>query len=157
MKLGNVRFVMKNMLLRFLLISTVAVFIAGACRGASGSDPVPPTLPGSYVYAARGSTFKKPWQFSARLDLSPDRRYKFTLDKAIDGKADPRETNIGTYTVSGDHILLREDEGLPDRSHDMHQLLIKADSLIAEVGWTAELFIKGVGAPNIVFVKQRGI
>jgi hypothetical protein len=157
MKLGNVRFVMKNMSLRYFVLSTAAVFIAGGCRAASGSDPVPPTLPGSYVYAASGSTFKKPWQFSARLDLTPDRRYQFTLDKSIDGKADRRETNVGTYAISGDHILLREEQGLPDRSHDMHKLLIKADSLIAEVGWTAELFIKGVGAPNIVFVKQRGI
>jgi len=147
---------MKNMSLRFFLIPSAAVFIAGGCRGVPGSDPVPPTLPGSYVYAAQGSTFKKPWAFSVQLDLAPDRRYKFTLDKTIDGKTDPRETNVGTYAVSGDHILLRENEGLPDRSHDMHKLLIKADSLIAEVGWTAELFIKGVGAPNIVFVKQRG-
>ena len=157
MKLGNAGFVMKNMSLRYFLISIAVVLIAGGCRGASGSDPVPLALPGSYVYAARGSTFKKPWAFSVQLDLAPDRRYKFTLDKTIDGKTDPRETNVGTYAVSGDHILLRENEGLPDRSHDMHKLLIKADSLIAEVGWTAELFIKGVGAPNIVFVRQRGI
>ena len=147
---------MNYMSLRFFLISTAAVLIAGGCRGASGSDPVPATLPGSYVYAARGSTFKKPWQFSARLDLTPDRRYKFTLDKAIDGKTDATERNVGTYTVSGSHILLSEDAGLPDNSHDMHKLLIKADSLVADVGWTAEMFIKGVGAPNIVFVKQRG-
>src|SRR5438132_2297878 len=138
----------------FVIISAIAVLAPG-CRTA-GSDPVPASLPGSYVYAARGSTFKKPWQFSARLDLTPDRRYKFTLDKAIDGKTDATERNVGTYTVSGSHILLSEDAGLPDNSHDMHKLLIKADSLVAEVGWTAELFIKGVGAPNIVFVKQRG-
>ena len=137
-----------------LLVGTAALAL-GACRG-TGSDAVPGSLPGSYVYAAKGSTFKKPWEFSARLDLTRDQHYKFTLDKTIDGKADPRETNVGTYAVSGEHILLRENEGLPDRSHDMHKLLIKADSLIAEVGWTAELFIKGVGAPNIVFVKQRG-
>src|SRR5438552_4914643 len=157
MKLGNAGFVMKNMSLRYFLISIAVVLIAGGCRGASGSDPVPLALPGSYVYAARGSTFKKPWAFSAQLDLAPDRRYKFTLDKTIDGKTDPRETNVGTYDVSGDHILLHEGEGLPDRSHDMHKLLIKSDSLVAEVGWTAELFIKGVGALNIVFVRQRGI
>jgi hypothetical protein len=41
-------------------------------------------------------------------------------------------------------------------SKDAHKLLIKPDSLIAEVGWTSELFLKGLGAPNVVFVKQRG-
>ena len=138
----------------FVIISAIAVLAPG-CRTA-GSDPVPASLPGSYVYAGRGSTFKKPWQFSARLDLTSDRRYELTLDKTIDGKTDPTETNEGSFTVSGDHIQLREDTGMPDRSHDLHKLQIKADSLIGEVGWTAELFIKGVGAPNVVFVKQRG-
>ena len=138
----------------FLIIGAIAVLAPG-CR-TTGSDPVPASLPGSYVYAGRGSTFKKPWEFSARLDLMSDRRYKLTLDKAIDGKPDPTETNEGSFTVSGDHIQLREDTRMPDRSHDLHKLQIKADSLIAEVGWTAELFIKGVGAPNVVFVKQRG-
>jgi len=138
-----------------LLIACIAVLAAG-CRN-SASDPVPAGLPGSYVYAGQGSTFRKPWQFSARLDLTADRRYKLTLDKTIDGSKDPTETNVGSYTVSGDHIQLREEAGAPgsSRSEDMHKLLIKADSLIAEVGWTAELFIKGVGAPNVVFVKQR--
>ena len=138
----------------FAAIVAIAILSAG-CRS-SGSDPVPASLPGSYLYAGRGSTFKKPWQFSARLDLTADRRYKLTLDKTIDGKTDPTETNEGSFTVSGDHIQLQENARLPDRSHDVHKLRIAADSLVAEVGWTAELFIKGVGAPNIVFVKQRG-
>jgi hypothetical protein len=138
-----------------LFIGAVALVAAG-CRSGSASDSVPAGLPGSYVYAGKGSTFRKPWQFSARLELTPDRHYKMVLDKTIDGHADPTETSAGSYTVSGDHIQLREDTGLADRSQDMHKLRIKADSLIAEVGWTAELFIKGVGAPNVVFVKQRG-
>ena len=137
----------------FLIIPAVALVLAGCRR--SGSDPVPAGLPGSYVYAGRGSTFKHTWQFAARLDLASDRRYKLTLDKTIEGKTDPTETSVGNFTISGDHILLREDAGLPDKSHDMHKLRIEADSLIAEVGWTAELFIKGIGAPNIVFVKER--
>jgi len=46
--------------------------------------------------------------------------------------------------------------GLPSSfTPEMHKLRIKADSLIAEVGWTAELFIKGAGVPNVVFVKKR--
>lgn len=139
---------------RAFLLITAGVLAATACRR-SGSDAVPASLPGSYVYAAKGTTFKKPWEFSARLDLTRDRRYKFTLDKAIEGKVDPTETNVGTYSIQGDHVLLNEDQGSPGNSHDVHKLLIKADSLIAEVGWTAELFIKGVGAPNVVFVKQR--
>jgi hypothetical protein len=141
---------------RSTLIAIAALAIcAPGCRR-SGSDPVPASLPGSYKYAGSGSTFGKPWQFSARLDLTPDRRYRLTLDKTIEGKVDPTETDDGSYTVSGDRIQLREDAGLPDKSHDMHKLRVKADSLVAEVGWTAELFIKGVGAPNVVFVKQRG-
>jgi len=137
----------------FLIIASLAV--AAGCRR-SDSDPVPSTLPGSYVYAGKGSTFRKPWEFSARLDLTPDKRYTLTLDKTIDGKTDPTETNVGTYSISGDRVQLREDAGVPGKSQDMHKLRLKADSLIAEVGWTAELFIKGVGAPNVVFVKQRG-
>jgi hypothetical protein len=148
--------VLKAMSRSLVVLSLVAAtLIAGGCRRGAESDPVAASVPGSYVYAAKGSTFKKPWDFSARLDLTPDRRYKLTLDKTIEGKTDPSETNVGNFAVSGDHIQLREDAGLPDRSHDTHKLLIKGDSLIAEVGWTVELFIKGVGAPNIVFVKER--
>jgi hypothetical protein len=139
---------------RFALIAVTAAALVGGCRRA-GNDPVPATLPGSYVYAARGSTFRKPWRFAARLELTPNRRYTFTLNKSIDGNADSSEINVGTYSVSGNHILLSENERGPANSQDVHKLLIKADSLIAEVGWTAELFIKGVGAPNIVFVKER--
>jgi len=137
----------------FPIIPAIALLLTG-CR-VSGSDPIPAGLPGSYVYAGQGSTFNHPWQFSARLDLTPDQRYKLTLDKTIEGKKDPTETSVGRFIVSGDYIQLREDAGLPDKSHDIHKLRIRADSLIAEVGWTAELFIKGIGAPNIVFVKQR--
>jgi len=139
-----------------------AILLGGAifslslgCRR-SDSDPVPSNLPGSYLYAGKGSTLRKQWQFSARLDLTPDRHYTLTLDKTIDGETDPTETNEGSFTVAGDHVVMHEDAKLPDRSHDIHKLRIKADSLIAEVGWTAELFIKGIGAPNVVFVKQRG-
>jgi hypothetical protein len=132
----------------------VAALVLTGCRD-SGNDPVPPGLPGSYVYAGKVSTFKKQWEFSARLDLTPDRRYTLTLDKAFDGNADRTETDVGNYSVSGDHLQLTEDRG-QHKPQDMHKLQIKADSLIAEVGWTAELFIKGVGAPNVVFVKRRG-
>ena len=137
----------------FVFTAAIALLSLG-CRGAA-SDGVPANLPGSYVYAGKGSTLRKPWEFSARLDLTPDRRYTMTVDKSIEGKVDPTETNVGSYTVSGDHIQLSEDAGVAGKSHDTHKLRIKADSLIAEVGWTAELFIKGVGAPNVVFVKKR--
>lgn len=133
----------------------VAALLVIACRSSS-NDPVPASLPGSYVYAGKGSTFRKQWEFSARLDLTRDGHYTLTLDKAFDGNADRTETDIGSYTVSGDHIKLSEDRHLPHKPQDVHELQIKADSLIAEVGWTAELFIKGMGAPNVVFVKRRG-
>jgi hypothetical protein len=143
-------------LLRLQIAIAAGVLCAVGCSGNGDSDPVPASLPGTYAYAARGSTFKKPWEFYVKLDLTPDRHYTLTLDKNIDGQKDPRETSVGAYAVSGDHILLRDVRPPMGVSKDAHKLLIKADSLIAEVGWTSELFLKGVGAPNVVFVKQRG-
>ncbi|MDP9205578.1 MAG: lipocalin family protein [Gemmatimonadota bacterium] len=138
----------------FIAVVCAALVTVGCGRG-SASDPVPSTLPGSYVYAARGSTLKKPWAFTARLELANDKRYKFTLDKTVDGDKDPTETSVGTYAVSGDHLTIHDSDDEGSASKDLHKLLIKGDSLIAEVGWTAEIFLKGVGAPNIVFVKER--
>jgi hypothetical protein len=140
----------------FPLAIVAGVLLAAGCRGNGDSDPVPASLPGTYTYAAQGSTFRKPWEFYVRLDLTPDRHYTLALDKTIDGQKDARETSVGAYAVSGDHILLRDVRPPMGPSKDVHKLLIKADSLIAEVGWTSELVLKGVGAPNVVFVKQRG-
>jgi hypothetical protein len=149
----------------FLTLTFAVTFAAAACRGTKRSDPIPASLPGSYLYAAKGSTFKKQWQFAARLDLRPDKRYTLTLDKNVDGERESTETTVGSYAVSGDHLLIYD--GTDTRtlgrmrgfggygSDDIHKLVIKSDSLIAEVGWTAEVFLKGVGAPNIVFVKER--
>jgi hypothetical protein len=133
-----------------------SILLLGGCRGNAESDPVPTTLPGTYTYEAKGSTFKKPWEFYVRLELAPDRHYTLALDKTIDGQRDSRETSVGAYAVSGDHILLRDGGAPIGPSKDVHKLLIKGDSLIAEVGWTGELVLKGVGAPNVVFLKQRG-
>jgi hypothetical protein len=133
-------------------VSVVSVAIL-ACHRAGDSDPVSAGLPGSYVYAAKGSTFKKPWEFAAQLELKRDKTYIFSLDKTVEGHKDSTERANGTYVVSGDHVLLTDPSGGKGAT-DVHNLLIKADSLIPQVGWTAELFLKGVGAPNIVFVKQ---
>lgn len=134
-----------------------SILILAGCRRNNGdSDPVPATLPGTYTYEAKGSTFKKPWEFYVRLDLTPDRHYTLALDKTIDGQRDPRETSVGAYSVSGDHILLRDGGRPMGPSKDVRKLLIKADSLVAEVGWTSEMVLKGVGAPNVVFVKHTG-
>jgi hypothetical protein len=139
---------------RHFILTASTVLLAAGCREPQ-SDPVPASLPGSYVYAARGSTLKKPWEFAARLELTPDRRYRFTLDKTVDGEKDPTESSVGSYDVSGNHLMIHDSDDAGTASKDLHKLLIKADSLIAEVGWTAEIFLKGVGAPNIVFVKER--
>jgi hypothetical protein len=133
-----------------------SILLLAGCRRNADSDPVPATLPGTYTYEAKGSTFKKPWEFYVRLDLSPDRHYTLALDKTIDGQRDPRETSVGAYAVSGDHLLLQGGGAPTGPSKDVHKLLIKADSLVAEVGWTGELVLKGVGAPNVVFVKRTG-
>lgn len=138
---------------RICLSLAVASAVAIGCRRAGDSDPMPASLPGSYVYAAKGTTLRKPWEFAAQLDLRGDKTYAFNLDKTVEGKKDPTESSVGTYVVSGDHVLMSDPSG-GKASKDIHNLLIKADSLIPEVGWTAELFLKGVGAPNIVFVKK---
>lgn len=140
---------------RTVLSLAAATAFTVACRRAGDSDPLPASLPGSYVYAAKGTTLKKPWEFAGQLDLRADKTYTFTLDKTVEGKKDPPESSVGTYVVSGDHVLMSDPSG-GKTSKDVHNLLIKADSLIPEVGWTAELFLKGVGAPNIVFVKKVG-
>jgi hypothetical protein len=153
----NSAFVLNVMTRRRIQFGIIAgVLCAAGCSGNGDSDRVPASLPGEYAYAAKGSTFEKPWEFDVRLDLTPNRHFTLTLDKNIDGKTDPRESSVGAYAVSGDHILLREVRPPMGVSKDAHKLLIKADSLIAEVGWTSELFLKGVGAPNVVLVKQRG-
>ncbi len=137
-----------------LFVPIVATLLAVSCR-VGGSNAVPTSLPGSYAYAAKGSTLRKPWEISARLQLTPEKRFTLTLDKTIEGRRDPTETATGTYAVSGNHIELHEGKGPLKSTQDIHKLVISADSLIAEVGWTVEVFLKGVGAPNIVFVKEH--
>ena len=136
----------------YLLVGIIAV---AGCRGPGDSEPIPATMPGTYVYAGQGSVFHKPWQFSARLDLRQDRHFTMTLDKTIDGHRDPTETTTGAYALNGDHVLLRVVHEHAGPEKDMHKLKVQGDSLIGEVGWTGSLFLKGIGAPNVVFVKQR--
>jgi hypothetical protein len=137
-----------------LLLVTAAI-AAIACKGPGDSDPVPKTIPGSYVYAGKGSVFKKPWEFSVKLDLTADRQFTMTLDKSIDGSRDSTETTHGAYAIKGDELELRVVGKRVGPEKDIHKLQMKGDSLIANVGWTGELFLKGIGAPNVVFVKQR--
>src|SRR5438874_5702711 len=110
-----------------------AILLGGAifslslgCRR-SDSDPVPSNLPGSYLYAGKGSTLRKQWQCSARLDLTPDRHYTLTLDKTIDGNTDPTETNEGSFTVSGDHVVMHEDAKLPRSEEHTSELQSRRD------------------------------
>ena len=138
-----------------LLVVIGLMAFAAACNGPGDSDAVPPTVPGTYVYAGKGSVFKKAWEFSVRLDLTPDREFTMTLDKAIDGSRDATETTHGAYAIKGDEIQLRVVGKRTGPEKDIHKLQVKGDSLIANVGWTGELFLKGIGAPNVVFVKQR--
>ena len=139
-----------------LLLPLVASLIAVACRS-GGSNASPASVAGSYVYAAKGSTLRKPWEFSALLELTPENQFTLTFDKTIEGRRDPTETATGTYTVSGDHIELHEGKGPLKSTQDIHKLAIRGDSLVAEVGWTVGVVLKGVGAPNIVFVRERSI
>lgn len=138
-----------------LLLAIGALTLLPACNGPGDSDPVPATIPGTYVYTGKGSVFKKAWEFSAKLDLTADRHFTMTLDKAIDGNRDSTETTSGAYAVRGDEVQLRVVGKRVGPEKDLHKLQVKGDSLIADVGWTGELFLKGIGAPNVVFVKQR--
>ena len=138
-----------------LLLAIGAMALLPGCNGPGDSDTVPPTLPGTYVYSGKGSVFKKAWQFSVKLDLSADRHFTMTLDKAIDGSRDTTETTSGAYALKGDEVQLRMVGSGTGPAKDLHKLQVKGDSLIANVGWTGELFLKGIGAPNVVFVKQR--
>ena len=136
----------------FPLIGAFALLTA--CRGNGDSDPIPSTVPGTYVYAGKGSVFRKQWEFSAQLDLTRDRHFTMTLEKTIDGHRDPTEVTSGAYALNGDHVSLRVVGKRFGPEKDVHKLKVNGDSLIGEVGWTGELFLKGIGAPNVVFVKQ---
>lgn len=138
-----------------MLLAIGAVALLTACKGPGDSDPVPASIPGTYVYSGNGSVFKKAWQFSVKLDLTADRHFTMTLDKAIDGSRDSTETTNGAYAIKGDEVELRVVGKRTGPEKDLHKLQMKGDSLIANVGWTGELFLKGIGAPNVVFVKQR--
>ena len=139
---------------KFLIVFGV-ITLAVACNGPGDSDPVPASVPGTYVYSGKGSVFKKAWEFSVRLDLSADRQFTMVLDKTIDGSRDATETTHGAYAIRGDEIQLRVVGKRTGPEKDIHKLQVKGDSLIANVGWTGELFLKGIGAPNVVFVKQH--
>ena len=136
----------------------VAVFLLSSlvpgCSNAPESDPIPAAVPGSYVYAATGTTLKKiPWQFAAKLELERDGTFQLTLDKTVNGAKDPTETTRGTYVVSGDKVWITGVEGGRE-NRDRHALVIKADSLVGEIGWTTHIVLRGLGAPDPVFVKQ---
>jgi len=154
MKPGTFRAVLKPMK-RSAVFAAVGMTLLASCKGPGDSEPIPATMPGTYVYAGKGSVFRKPWEFSVRLDLSQDRHFTMTLDKTIDGHRDATETTTGAYALNGDQVLLRVVHEHSGPEKDMHKLKVQGDSLIGEVGWTGTLFLKGIGAPKVVFVKQR--
>lgn len=137
-----------------LVVLLMLSSFGAACRATPDSDPIPATLPGSYVYAASGATLKKlPWQFAATLELEKDGTFELTLDKTVNGAKDPTEKTKGTYIVSGDKVWITGIEGGRE-NRDRHALLIKGDSLIGQIGWTTHIVLRGLGAPDPVFVKQ---
>lgn len=128
--------------------------LGGACSNAPKPEPIPEELPGSYVYAATGNTLKKlPWQFAVILDLEKDGTFQLTIDKTVNGAKDSTERTKGTYTVSEGKVWITGVEG-GRKDRERHALVIKADSLIGEIGWTTHLVLRGLGAPDPVFVKQ---
>jgi hypothetical protein len=111
------------------------------------------------VYAASGSVFNKlSWQIEVKLDLKPDGTFALSLDKTVNGKKDPTEKTSGTYSVSDDKVWLTESrDRKPYGSRPKHSLVIRPDSLVGEIGWTAHLVFRGIGAPDPVLVKRQRI
>ena len=134
---------------RLLGFSLAAFCLALGCRTAPQASVA--DVAGSYMYAGHGTTLSKPWRFSAILDLRPDQTYNLTLDKTIEGNRDPTERSSGTFSIDGDHLIRHENQG--KMHEDVHKLRIRPDSLLGELGWTAQAFLKGIGAPNLVFVR----
>jgi hypothetical protein len=146
-------------------LTVVALMVAGvaaaaaACRGEPKPDRLPESLPGSYVYAASGSVLNKlSWQIEANLNLEPDGTFTLTLDKTVNGEKDSTEKTSGTYSVSGDKLWISEaSDRKPYGPRTKHSLTIKPDSLVGEIGWTAHLVLRGIGAPDPVLVKRHPI
>lgn len=128
--------------------------LVAACREGAKSDPIPETVPGSYVYAAKGVTLKKlEWSFAAALDLKPDGTFALALDKSMAGETDSTERSSGTYTVVGDKLWLRSPEDDKGRRKQF-PLVMRGDSLIGDIGWKTHLILRGLGAPDPVFVRR---
>ena len=144
------------MLRRSIQIGLILVPAFGAaCREAPRSDGIPATVPGSYIYAAEGTTLKKlGWSFAVALDLKSDGTFALALDKSMAGETDTTERTAGTYTVSGDKIWLRSPEDDKGRRKQF-PLVVRRDSLIGDVSWKTHLILRGLGAPDPVFVKRN--
>jgi len=146
---------MSRRLLRGVL-AAAALTVAAGCHRGEKSEPIPAGLPGTYVYAAKGSTLKFPWEFRAALDLKPDGRYSLVVDKTISGEKDPPETTAGAYGVRAGKLWIRGGKDDPGSAPgDDAGLLIRGDSLVGEIGWSARIILKGVGAPPMAFVRQK--
>ncbi|MFN8570535.1 MAG: hypothetical protein U0132_00685 [Gemmatimonadaceae bacterium] len=103
---------------------------------------------GQYVYAGKGSTATIPWKFDAVLKL--DGRGRYDLDVTVDVKDDHDQDNDqGSYRVDGDRLFLD-----PEKHGEKHELLIRGDSLVADVGWKGSAVLALVGVPKPVFVKR---
>jgi hypothetical protein len=142
-------------------LTVVALMVTGAAAAACRDEPkpLPEALPGSYVYTASGSVLNKlSWQIEANLNLEPDGTFTLTLDKTVNGKKDSTEKTSGTYSVSGDKLWISE---ASDRKQygprPKQSLTIRSDSLVGEIGWTAHLVLRGIGAPAPVLVKRYPI
>lgn len=144
---------------RTLVALLAAAAVGAACRSGPKPDPIPASVPGTYAWTARGAVLNKfSWHIEAKLDLRPDGTYTLTLDKVMNGERDSTERMSGTYTVSGDKVWVKESQDLEGyRSRGSHSLVIRPDSLLGEVGWSTHLILRGIGAPDPVFVKRQRI
>jgi hypothetical protein len=132
-----------------------AAAVTAACRVEAPGDPIPASVPGSYVWAENGSILNKvTWEIDARLDLRPDGTYTLKLDKVMNGERDSTETTTGTYSVSEGELVIKGPTEARGNRADTHTLLIRPDSLVGRIGWAAHLFLRGIGASDPVFVRR---
>lgn len=137
---------------RALIVGAASLLFAGA-SGCGRESAFAQTLrdrsvKGQYVYAGKGTTATIPWKFDAVLKLDGRGQYDLEVNVAVKEDRD-RDNDHGSYRVEGDRLYLD-----PQKDGDKHELLIRGDSLIADVGWKGSAILALVGVPEPIFVKR---
>jgi hypothetical protein len=134
------------------LLPLVFSVIASACgRGSAAELTNTSRIPGHYAYVARGSTVTVPWDLKADLVLWKDSTYTLTMDLLVKDDKN-HEVGTGRYEVTGDRVVLLS---LRSKHAHGHSLLVRGDSLDAELGWKVRSVLQLVGVPRPVLVRVK--